>query len=50
MYRLRTEEYLTLRQVGERFNIGPERVRQIVRRYCHQTGQPYPSRPKHPAS
>lgn len=49
MYRLRTEEYLTLRQLGERFNIGPERVRQILKRHCHETGLPYPSRPKRPA-
>lgn len=50
MYRLRSAEHLTLRQIGERFSLGPERTRQILRRFCHQTGLPYPSRPKRPAS
>lgn len=36
MYRLRVVEGLTLRELGERFGIGPERVRQIVNRYARR--------------
>jgi transcriptional regulator with XRE-family HTH domain len=37
MYRLRVVEGLTLRELGERFGIGPERVRQLLNRYARQT-------------
>jgi transcriptional regulator with XRE-family HTH domain len=37
MYRLRVVEGLTLRALGERFGIGPERARQLVNRYVRQT-------------
>lgn len=36
MYRLRVVEGLTLRELGERFGIGPERVRQILNRYLRR--------------
>lgn len=37
MYRLRVMEGLTLRELGERFGIGPERVRQLLNRHVRQT-------------
>lgn len=37
MYRLRVEEGLTLRELSERFGIGPERARQLLNRYVSQT-------------
>jgi transposase len=37
MYRLRVVEGLTLRELGERFGIGPERARQLLNRYVRQT-------------
>lgn len=37
MYRLRVVEGLTLRELGERFGIGPERVRQLLNRHVRQT-------------
>lgn len=40
MLRLRTQEGLTLRELGERFGIGPERARQLLNRYVRQTCQP----------
>jgi transposase len=41
MYRLRVVEGLTLRELGERFGVGPERVRQLLNRYVRQaTGLP----------
>ena len=46
MYRLRTEENLSLKKIGERFDISPERVRQVIKMYCHITGEPYPARVK----
>jgi DNA-directed RNA polymerase specialized sigma subunit len=42
MYRLRTDERLTLKQIAERYERSPERVRQIIRLYCHLEGLPYP--------
>jgi DNA-binding CsgD family transcriptional regulator len=40
MYRLRTEEGLTLAEIGKRFGVGPERVRQLINRHVkHTTGQ-----------
>lgn len=36
IYRLRVEEGLTLREIGRRFGIGPERVRQLVCRCARQ--------------
>lgn len=47
MYRLRVEQQLTLKQIGQRFGIGAERTRQILKRYCHTNGITYPSRVKH---
>lgn len=44
MYRLRTQEHLTLRQIGERYDRSPERVRQILRLYCRAEGLEYPSK------
>lgn len=41
VYRLRVSEGLTLRQIAQRFGIGPERVRQLLCRYVRQsTGRP----------
>lgn len=37
MYRLRVVEGFTLRELGERFGVGPERVRQLLNRYVRQT-------------
>jgi DNA-directed RNA polymerase specialized sigma24 family protein len=37
MHRLRTEDGLTLREIGTRFGVGPERVRQLINRHIHQT-------------
>lgn len=37
MYRLRTVEGLTLRQLAERFQVSPERVRQLVYAYALAT-------------
>lgn len=37
MWRLRLEEGLTLRAIGERFGISPERVRQVLNRHARQT-------------
>jgi DNA-directed RNA polymerase specialized sigma subunit len=42
MYRLRTQEHLTLKQIAERYDRSPERVRQILRLYCHAEGIDYP--------
>jgi transcriptional regulator with XRE-family HTH domain len=39
MYRLRTVEGLTLRQLAERFQVSPERVRQLVYAYARATGE-----------
>lgn len=40
MHRLRTVEGLTLSEIGERFGVGPERVRQLINRHIkHTTGQ-----------
>jgi DNA-directed RNA polymerase sigma subunit (sigma70/sigma32) len=39
MYRLRTVEGLTLRQLAERFQVSPERVRQLVYAYARTTGR-----------
>ncbi len=40
MYRLRTVEGMTLGEIGKRFGVGPERVRQLINRHIHQsTGQ-----------
>lgn len=45
MYRLRTEEGLTLREIGRWFGVGPERVRQILRLYLYKTtNQPVDSK------
>ncbi|MGN6373677.1 MAG: sigma factor-like helix-turn-helix DNA-binding protein [Solirubrobacteraceae bacterium] len=38
MYRLRTVEGLTLRQLAERFQVSPERVRQLVYAYARAAG------------
>jgi transcriptional regulator with XRE-family HTH domain len=38
MYRLRTVEGLTLRQLAQRFHVSPERVRQLVYAYARATG------------
>jgi hypothetical protein len=46
LWRLRTEERLSLRKIGERFDRSPERVRQIIKQYCYTTGAPYPARVK----
>jgi DNA-directed RNA polymerase specialized sigma subunit len=46
MYRLRTQEHLSLKEIGERFNCSAERARQIIKMYCHTTGQPYTGRTK----
>lgn len=35
MHRLRTVEGLTLRAIGERFGVGPERVRQIINHHIN---------------
>jgi hypothetical protein len=41
MFRLRTVEGLTLGAIGERFGVGPERVRQLINRHVRQTtGRP----------
>lgn len=37
MYRLRTVEGLTLAEIGKRFGVGPERVRQLINRHIHHT-------------
>lgn len=37
MYELRVKEGLTLRQLAERYRIGPERVRQLLNHYASQT-------------
>jgi DNA-binding CsgD family transcriptional regulator len=37
MRRLRLEEGLTLRAIGERFGVSPERVRQVLNRHARQT-------------
>jgi Sigma-70, region 4 len=37
MYRLRTVEGLTLGEIGERFGVGPERVRQLINRHVRYT-------------
>jgi DNA-binding CsgD family transcriptional regulator len=37
MYELRVTEGLTLRELAERYGIGPERVRQLLHRYARQT-------------
>lgn len=37
MYRLRTIEGLTLAEIGKRFGVGPERVRQLINRHIHHT-------------
>lgn len=39
MYRLRTVEGLTLRQLAERFQVSPERVRQLVYAYARVAGE-----------
>lgn len=40
MHRLRTIEGLTLGEIGARFGVGPERVRQLINRHVrHTTGQ-----------
>jgi transposase len=44
MFSLRLVEGLTLREIGERFGVGPERARQLIVRYCHATGVPLPTR------
>lgn len=36
MWRLRLEEGLTLRSIGERFDVSPERVRQVLNRHARQ--------------
>jgi transcriptional regulator with XRE-family HTH domain len=36
MWRLRVEEGLTLRSIGERFGLSPERVRQVLNRHARQ--------------
>lgn len=46
MYRLRTQEHLSLGKIGEHFDISAERVRQILKMYCHTMGLPYPARIK----
>jgi hypothetical protein len=38
MFSLRLAEGLTLREIGERFGVGPERAHQLIVRYCHATG------------
>ena len=40
MARLRTVDGLTLRELGERFGITPERVRQLLRVYCNVRSVP----------
>jgi transposase len=37
IYELRVTEGLTLRELAKRFGIGPERVRQLLHDYAHQT-------------
>jgi Sigma-70, region 4 len=45
MYRLRVSEGLTLRELGQRFGVGPERARQLLNRYVRQTtGRPVDAR------
>lgn len=39
MYRLRTVEGLTLRQLAQRFQVSPERVRQLVYAYARAAGE-----------
>jgi DNA-directed RNA polymerase sigma subunit (sigma70/sigma32) len=46
MYRLRTQDKLSMAKIGQRYNRTPERVRQILKRYCHTKGLPYPARIK----
>lgn len=43
MLRLRDVEHLTLREIGERYGITAERVRQIVNRYRHSLQNPSPA-------
>jgi hypothetical protein len=40
IYRLWTVEGFTLREIGERFGIGPERVRQLLKFYFRESGMP----------
>ncbi len=42
IYRLRTQEQLSLKQIAERYQRSPERIRQILRLYCHAEGLEYP--------
>jgi transcriptional regulator with XRE-family HTH domain len=46
MLRLRTIDGLTLKEVGERFRVGPERVRQILGAYFGAAGKPPAARGK----
>lgn len=39
MYELRVTEGLTLRELAQRYGLGPERVRQLLYRYASQTNQ-----------
>ena len=44
MYRLRAQEHLTFHAIGEQFDVSPERVRQIIRLYCHVEGLSFPGK------
>lgn len=46
MYRLRTQDKLSMVKIGERFGVTPERVRQVIKTHCHKEGLPYPARIK----
>lgn len=50
MYRLRTVEGLTLRQLAERFQVSPERVRQLVYAYARVAGCERSTRRDQPSS
>jgi DNA-directed RNA polymerase sigma subunit (sigma70/sigma32) len=46
MYRLRVEQPLSFREIGQRFGLSSERARRIIRLYAHIEGLPYHARVK----
>jgi hypothetical protein len=44
MYRLRTQERLSYPKIAERFGCSRERVKQIIRLYCHIERLPFPGK------
>jgi transposase len=44
MFSLRVAEGLSLREIGEQFGVGAERVRQLLNQYCRLAGIPGPPR------